>query len=110
MSVWFANAILRAGGWIVMFDFEFGCDESGSHEGSPVLCLAGYVLNKQQMSDFDREWNEVLSWQELPHVLPYFHMSDCAPDPGNGPFRGLTKKQRIQVVARLMAVIKRRTV
>ena len=54
-------------------------DESGTHEGSPVMCVAGYILTKRNAIELAREWNEVLNWAELPHPLPYFHMSECAP-------------------------------
>ena len=109
-AAWLADVMLRLGGWITVLDFQCAFDESGTHAGSPVLCVAGYIMEKDQARELDREWNEVLNWDQLPHPLPYFHMSECAPDPGNGPFADLTKAQRIQVVSRLIGVIKRRTV
>ena len=49
-------------------------DESGSHEGSPVLCLAGYVFDKDQCKVLDVGWKEILDR----YRLPYFRMSACA--------------------------------
>ncbi len=93
-----------------MFDFECAFDESGTHAGSPVICVAGYIMEKSQARELEREWNEVLNWRHLEHPLPYFHMADCAPDPGNGVFAGISKAHRIQVVSQLIAIIKRRTI
>jgi hypothetical protein len=31
-------------------------DESGTHAGAPVLCVAGYVGNRKQWLAFDKEW------------------------------------------------------
>jgi hypothetical protein len=91
-------------------ELECAFDESGTHDGSPIVCVAGYVMEKEQARELDREWSEVLNWSALPRALPYFHMADCAPDPGNGVFAGLDKTLRIQLVARMIGVIKRRTV
>jgi hypothetical protein len=49
-------------------------DESGSHDGSPVLCVGGYVFEKHACQALDREWKAVLDR----YGLPYFHMIDCA--------------------------------
>jgi len=102
--------MLPTGGWLIVMDLECAFDESGTHDGSPVVCVAGYVMEKIQARELDREWNEVLNWDQLPRPLPYFHMSDCAPDPGNGVFAGLSDKLRIQIVSRMIGVIKRRTI
>jgi len=109
-AAWIADVMLRSGGWLIVLDFECAFDESGTHAGSPIVCVAGYIMEKSQARELDREWNEVLNWKHLEHPLPYFHMADCAPDPGNGVFAGISKSHRIQVVSQLIAVIKRRTV
>jgi hypothetical protein len=98
----FLDVLLRSGGCAVAL-VEAYLDESGSDAGSPVLCIAGYIVEKTRAINLDREWREVLAWKNL----PYFHMVDCAH--GNGPFANLSKPERIQVQARMIAAIKRNT-
>lgn len=101
--------MLRPNGYVVVVDLECAFDESGTHGGSPFVCVAGYVMEKDSARALEREWNGVLNWDQLPRPLRHFHMADCAPDPGNAEFAGLTKQQRIQLVARMIGVIKRNT-
>jgi len=95
------QALLRNGGYVVVL-LEAYFDESGSHEGAPVLCVAGFVFEKGQALKLSEEWSEVLNRYEL----PYFHMVDCAH--GNGPFASLSRSQRILVAANIIGIIKRR--
>jgi hypothetical protein len=76
-------------------------DESGSHDGSPVLCVAGYVFEKDRCLALDLSWKAVLER----FGLPYFHMVDCAH--GSAPFDKLTKPQRIEVETLLIQLIRR---
>ena len=39
--------------------FEAHFDESGSHDGPPVLCVAGYLYDKEAALDLDSEWKAV---------------------------------------------------
>jgi hypothetical protein len=109
-AAWIADVMLRSGGWLAVLDFECAFDESGTHEGSPIVCVAGYIMEKSQARELDREWNEVLNWADLEHPLEHFHMADCAPDPGNGVFAGISKSHRKQIVSRMIGIIKRRTI
>jgi hypothetical protein len=77
-------------------------DESGSHAGSPVLCVAGYAFEKREARLFAKEWNAALKRYEL----PFFHMVDCAH--GNEHFASLTREQRIKLATSLIAIVKRR--
>lgn len=77
-------------------------DESGSHEGSKTLCVAGYLFEKGQVTRLSEEWAAVLD----KYQLPYFRMVDCAH--GNGPFANLSRQQRIQVEANMIGILKRR--
>ncbi len=104
---WFAERMIPRGGFVVI-QAEAHFDESGTHEGSPIFCLAGYIIEKSQVSEMVREWNDVLNWSELPRPLKYFRMSECAP--GNGEFAGIDKSLRTQVETRMIGIIKRRTV
>jgi len=75
-------------------------DESGTHDGAPVLCVAGYVIPEGRLADFNARWSEVLADK----VLTYFHMVDCAH--GNGEFSGLCKAERIDVQSKLINLIR----
>jgi hypothetical protein len=57
-----------------MNSIECYFDESGSHDGSPVLCVAGYLFTCESRIRLDLEWKTVLER----YRLPYFHMSACA--------------------------------
>lgn len=75
-------------------------DESGTHDGSPVLCVAGYLIPEEARQEFNSKWTEALESKGLTH----FHMVDCAH--GNGEFSGLSKNDRIEVQTRLIDLIK----
>lgn len=107
--MWLSGVVLRGKGLTVAMDIECAFDESGTHAGSGTICLAGYVMERPSARRLEEDWNAVLNWKGLPRPLPYFHMADCAADPGNGVFKGLTKPQRIQVVSRLIGCIKQHT-
>jgi hypothetical protein len=93
--------LLFPGDGYAMIQAQAFFDESGSHDGSAVLCVAGYVFRKSNAIKLGHEWRKVLRWKKL----PYFHMVDCAH--GNGPFANLTKDERIAVETKLIETIKR---
>lgn len=64
---------------------EVYIDESGTHDGSPVMCVAGYLFLKAGANRFTREWGKVLKREKI----PFFHMVDFAP--GNHPFDHMDK-------------------
>lgn len=103
INVAIANRIFRllgSDGYAVQIVHAF-FDESGSHAGSPVLCVAGYAFQKRAARLLARDWSTVLK----KHRLPFFHMVDCAH--GNKGFASLTKQQRIEVATSLIQIIKR---
>ncbi len=61
-------------------------DESGTHEGSPFLCVAGYVFEKEKAVALDVQWRKMLKKYGLPH----FHMSECAQN--KGVYKHLSKQ------------------
>jgi hypothetical protein len=87
-----------------MVQIEVYFDESGTHDGAPVLCVGGYIMTKQQTVNFTNEWNAELA----NHGLPYFHMVDCAH--GSGVFARLSKEERVATEIEMIAIIKRHTV
>jgi len=61
---------------VAMFEAYF--DESGTHDGAHVLCVAGYLFESEACLRLDLAWKEMLEKYNLPH----FHMKDCAPNKG----------------------------
>lgn len=99
----FLSVLLPRGGYAMIQGQAF-FDESGSHDGAPILCVAGYIFRKSEAIKLGHEWRKVLRWKKL----PYFHMVECAH--GNGPFANLTKDERIAVGIKLIEAIKRHAV
>jgi Protein of unknown function (DUF3800) len=98
----FLDVMLPCGGYLVV-EVETYFDESGSHKGSPILCVAGYIMEKNNAIKLGDAWRAVLK----EHKLPFFRMSDCAH--GNGPFSGMTRQHRVEVEAMMIGIIKRYT-
>jgi Protein of unknown function (DUF3800) len=98
----FLDVLLPDAGYVTV-QAESYFDESGSHKGSPVLCVAGYIIEKSAAIKLTEAWRAVLD----EHDLPFFRMSDCAH--GNGPFAGMTKQHRLEVEAMMIGIIKRYT-
>ena len=101
---WLVNSILPVGGHFLMLDFEAYFDESGTHEGAHVLCVAGYVIEREEVRKFIKEWNKELHR----YNLPYFRMSECAHR--SGAFKDMQAEECIELEKRLIKIIKRRTV
>jgi len=94
------DVVLPAGGYVVQL-VEAYFDESGSHEGSPVLCVAGYTIEKDACVRLDAQWGLML--EEF--KLPFFRMSACAH--GTKPFDVLSKDERIDVATKAIELIRR---
>lgn len=93
--------ILLPNGGMTVHMAEAYFDESGSHDGSPVLCVAGYIVEKDSSVKLDDEWASTLER----YRLPFFRMSACAH--GTEPFHLLTKAQRVEVEKELIAIIRK---
>jgi hypothetical protein len=87
-----------AEGDLVAF-LEVYFDESGSHDGSPVLSVGGYLFEKEQCGALDGEWKLVLER----FGLPYFRMSACAHN--QKPFDHLSRDECIEVEKAVIALI-----
>jgi hypothetical protein len=94
------DALLRGGGYVVQFVHAY-FDESGSHAGSPVLCVAGYAFQKRDARLLAKDWASVLNQ----YNLPFFHMVDCAH--GSKSYAALSKQQRIKIATALIGIVKR---
>jgi hypothetical protein len=97
------SGLLPFGGYVTIQCQAF-FDESSSHEGAAILCLAGLIFKKSEAIKLGHEWRKVLQWKDL----PYFRMVECAH--GNGPFANLSKPERIEVATRMIEIVKRRAV
>jgi len=90
------------GGVVVMVEGYF--DESGSlGDEQGIFCISGYFVASESAAIMDHQWGQIL----YQHQLPYFHMVDCAH--GSGVFAAKSKSERIEIVTKLIAVIKRHT-
>lgn len=74
-------------------------DESGSHEGSPVLCVAGYLFDRERCKELDTAWAKVLER----FSLPYFRMSACAHN--QEPFDHLSRQECIDAERAMIGLI-----
>jgi hypothetical protein len=74
-------------------------DESGSHDGSPALCVAGYLFEKEHCKALDLGWKAVLDQ----YKLPFFHMTDCAHN--QWPFDHLSRDECIEAEKAMIALI-----
>lgn len=73
-------------------------DESGTHRGSSIMCVAGYIFEKDQAIEFDREWRAVLNT----YHLSFFRMSACAR--GAEPFHNLSSDDCATVEKEMIAI------
>lgn len=78
-------------------------DESGTHDDSPNMTMAGYLFRADQAQRFTRDWAK-----DLKRIgLPCAHMTDCAN--GYGDYRDMELEERIQSEKLLIQHIKRRS-
>lgn len=86
-----------------MINGEVYVDESGTHDRSPILTVAGYLFESQQARRFSRDWQQDLN--SIP--LPFAHQTDCAT--GNGNYADLSMDSRVRSEKLLIENIKRRS-
>jgi hypothetical protein len=96
------DVTLPEGGAVVVLRYVY-IDESGTHDGSPALAMAGYVFEKAQAQRFSRGWEEDLKR----FGLPFGHMTDCAT--GNGHYATMSKDDRLSSEKALIAHIRHRS-
>lgn len=75
-------------------------DESGTHEGSPFVCVAGYLFEKGNATALDIAWRRMLAEKGL----PFFRMSDCAHR--TGPFKNWSKEDTSNLEIRAIDLVK----
>lgn len=74
-------------------------DESGTHKGSPITVLAGFIGDAEGWADFEREWRKILVKHDLRFVRAkqLFHRQ--------GPYRSWPDKQFDHLRADLLYVL-----
>jgi hypothetical protein len=72
-------------------------DESGIHDGSPVLTVGTYLGRPKQWRGFTKDWNR------LKRPIKVFHAADCASL--HGEFEGWDPDERNKFVAKLLPAI-----
>jgi hypothetical protein len=68
------NFLSGNGRWHIVM-LEAYLDESGTHKGAPVLCVAGYWGNRQQWGAFEKEWFPKI--EGSPHSFFHAENSKC---------------------------------
>lgn len=92
--------VVPEGGSVVAFA-EVYVDESGTHAGSDVMVVAGYIFRRTNARRFQADWARILRREGI----PYFHMTDCAT--GNGHFKNWSVERRLNLEKKLIALTKR---
>ena len=97
----FLEMSLPAGAILVLV--EAYIDETGTNDGDPVHCLAGYIIKPGQGLEMARKWQIVLRR----YGLPFFHMTDCAAYEHCEPYKTLGRDECIKLATTLIKLIKR---
>ncbi len=88
-------ALAETDGWVVVL--KVAMDESGVHDGSPVVAVGAYLARPRQW----REWTK--AWNARKRPIKVFHAVDCANL--RGEFEGWDASNRNDFVAKLLPVI-----
>lgn len=87
--------------FMVMFTAYF--DDSGTHEGSKVTVVAGYISTVEQWKKLESEWRDVLN----DAGIEFFRMSKY--ESKHGPYEGWDEFKRKRVLERLILIARVRT-
>lgn len=77
-------------------------DESGTHDDSEVVAVAGFVANPSQWEQFSEDWQAALNDC---CSLEYFHMSDF--ESRHGPYESWTDAERKDRLNRFLDIIQK---
>jgi hypothetical protein len=72
-------------------------DESGIHNGAPVVAVAGYISRPKHWRAWTKDWNKAK------RPIKVFHAADCANL--QGEFVGWDKPRRDAFVANLLPIM-----
>ena len=82
-------------------NFTAYLDESGTHSGSDVIAVAGYISTPERWEAFETDWRGVLA----DHRIDHFHMTDFVAR--QEQFKGWSEGKRRDCFGRLLAVTNR---
>jgi hypothetical protein len=74
-------------------------DESGIHQSSEVVAVAGYLASVAQWNHFQRNWSDMLTQESI----KCFHMTDL--ESLKGEFEGWNKARQIRVIQKAHTLI-----
>lgn len=77
--------------------FRAFLDESGTHDGSPVITVAGYVARPKAWREFVPRWNRTLK------PIAVFHSSEC--NGFHGEWNGWAREARDAKVKQLLSLL-----
>jgi|ERR1017187_1254230 hypothetical protein len=100
MSVDFCELVPHGGYAAVMIEYRSYFDESGSHKGAPILCLAGFTIEQSKGQEMSERWSAMLDR----FSLLAFHMAACAN--GAPPFDVLSMDERIEAEKEAISIIR----
>ena len=81
-------------------------DESGIHNGSPVIAAGGLLATAKRWSALESDWiAELNRFEDEGFPISAFHSTDC--ESGNGDFFGMQKEIRDTYFLRLAKVIEK---
>ena len=75
-------------------------DDSGTHNGSTVTAVGGFVAKAEEWDAFDRDWAEMLEVEKI----GWFHMTDCGGQ--YGEFAGWPKERCDVLIKRAISIVK----
>jgi hypothetical protein len=87
-------------------EFTTYLDDSGTHDGSLNVTVAGFVADADQWKELDREWGLLLEEYGLDQDPGYFHMAHYESRKGSYALWGNPK--RIDFIRKLTGILKRR--
>jgi hypothetical protein len=76
-------------------------DESSTHDNSPVMCVAGYLLTADNAAHLSREWGRTLTEFGMDH----FHAAEF---PHAASKLGFNQQKRNDLMQKLVGIIRRR--
>jgi hypothetical protein len=78
-------------------------DESGTHDDSPIVAMAGFVAREEVWAAVEAAWKAVLA-EWAPYGVRVFHMTECIS--GTGDFSRLEAPYRNRIITQVSEVLR----
>jgi hypothetical protein len=78
-------------------------DESGTHDASRIVAIAGYVATQEVWAAVEAAWRDVLA-EWAPFGVQVFHMTDCIL--GEGDFSRLEAPYRNRIITQFSEILR----